>query len=122
MGIGVANVALMTSTLVIRPVSLSNIASWHQSALISSKVQSFWTLPLPARLAAIGGSLIPNGRLEAAIRAIERRNSMIHEGSEDHEADAEHVWCLLDVVRMLATDVRPKLGKLLDWNILYEEE
>jgi hypothetical protein len=81
----------------------------HADEGFLKSVQSFWELPLPARLVAVGASLLTPDDLRGALKAIKHRNAIIHEGEETLNTRAE-VRGLLRVVRALLPGPRLKFG------------
>lgn len=72
----------------------------RETSLLTA-VQSFWDLPLPARMIAVSARLVSDTELQKAVDAIARRNAIIHEGLESTARDGEMAQALLVVVEKL---------------------
>jgi hypothetical protein len=81
-----------------------------KNADLKKSIQSFWELPLPARLVVVGSTLADQKELEMALAAIKRRNAIVHDGLESGGEDGDHIRAILDVVRRLIPGQRIKLG------------
>jgi hypothetical protein len=92
--------------------------------LLVKSVQSFWTLPLSARVIVVANTLdaVSLDDLKSTVRAIEERNTIVHEGKEPDENAAKHLRGLLNVIATLIPGPKFKFPSSSSGNALMPVE